>query len=244
MTNTAHPLQKASSDMTNPEPADVLAKLLHERRSCRAFLPRPVDRETVRSIVADAAHSPSWCNTQPWQLIITDGEETERFRKMLSEHVEQRFVDEPDLPFPVSYDGVYLDRRRECGWQLYQSVGVERGDRAGSRVQLLKNFSLFGAPHVAIVTTDRNLGVYGALDCGFFVQSFLLAAQSRGLGAVPQAAMASQAPAIREYFQIPPDRLVLLGISFGYPDDDDPANAFRTRRESADDIITWAGETS
>ena len=107
---------------------------------------------------------------------------------------------------------------------------------------MLKNFSLFGAPHVAIVTTDRNLGIYGAIDCGLFVQSFLLAAQSRGIGAIPQAAMASQAPFIRDYFGIPDERLVLLGISFGYQDRSDPANEFRTTRQAVDDIIAWAGE--
>jgi len=229
-------------DLNASTPADVLAMLLQERYSCRGFLPDPIDRDVISSIVSDASYTPSWCNTQPWHLIVTDREETERFRKVLSEHVGVRFEDAPDLPFPTSYVGEYLARRRECGWQLYESVGIAKGDRAASWRQMLKNFSLFGAPHVAIVTTDRNLGIYGAVDCGLFVQSFLLAAQSRGIGAVPQAAMASQAPFIRNYFQIPDDRLILLGISFGYPDTSSPANGFRTTRQSADDIISWAGE--
>ena len=227
---------------TSATPADVLAALLRERYSCRGFLPDRLDRAVIKSIVSDARHAPSWCNTQPWKLIVTDGEETQRFRKSLSEHVHDRFEDAPDLPFPASYDGVYRERRRECGWQLYQSVGISKGDRAASHRQMLKNFSLFGAPHVAIVTTDKNLGIYGAIDCGLFVQSFLLAAQSRGIGAIPQAAMASQAPFIRDYFGIPDERLVLLGISFGYQDRSDPANEFRTTRQEADDIIAWAGE--
>ena len=229
-------------DLINSTPADVLSTLLEERRSCRSYRPEPVDRDVIRSIVADASHAPSWCNTQPWNVIVTEGEETERFRKGLSEHVGEKFEDEPDFTFPAAYEGEYLARRRECGFQLYESVGIAKRDRVASHRQMFENFSLFGAPHVAIVTTERNLGIYGAVDCGLFVQSFLLAAQARGIGAVPQAAMASQAPFIRDFFDIPEERMILLGISFGYADTSDPVNGFRTRRQTADEIISWAGE--
>ncbi|MGH3634710.1 MAG: nitroreductase [Mycobacterium sp.] len=221
--------------------ADVLANLLRRRHSCRGFRPQPVDRGVIREIVSDATHAPSWCNTQPWHLIVTDGEETQRFRKALYDHVETVFEDSPDLPFPGSYEGEYRARRRECGKQLYESLGITRQDKEGADRQMLENFALFGAPHVAILTTDRNLGAYGAVDCGLFVQSFLLAAQSRGVGTIPQAAMASQAPFIREYFSISEDRLILLGISFGYPDPDHPANGFRTSRADAEEVVSWAG---
>ncbi|WP_216893150.1 nitroreductase [Nocardia alni] len=229
-------------DSNTTTSTDVLATLLRQRYSCRAFRPDPVGREVIREIVADATHAPSWCNTQPWQLIVTDGEETERLRKALYRSAETDLVDAPDLPFPAAYEGAYRDRRRECGRQLYESIGVPKHDRAASHRQLLENFALFGAPHVAVLTTDRSLGVYGAVDCGLFVQSFLLAAGSRGVATVPQAAMASQAPFLREWFDIPQDRLILLGISFGYPDEEHAANGFRTARVSADEVITWAGD--
>jgi len=40
------------------------------------------------------------------------------------------------------------------------------GDREASKRQTLENFRMFGAPHVAIITTERKLGTYGVLDCG------------------------------------------------------------------------------
>jgi proline dehydrogenase len=40
---------------------------------------------------------------------------------------------------------------------------VVRGDREASGRQARENFRLFGAPHVAIVTTDAALGTYGAV---------------------------------------------------------------------------------
>src|SRR3546814_5855068 len=92
----------------------------------------------------------------------------------------------PDLPFPEDYPDEYRMRRRECGLQLYDAVGVAHGDRAASGAQAARNFVLFDAPHVAIVTSRRELGVYGAVDCGAYVGTFLLAAQAHGVAALPQ----------------------------------------------------------
>src|SRR3546814_16328502 len=85
-------------------------------------------------------------------------------------------------------------RRRECGLQLYDAVGVAHGDRAASGAQAARNFVLLDAPHVAIVTSRRELGGYGAVDCGADVGTFLLAAQAPGVAAIPQAALAARIP--------------------------------------------------
>ena len=79
----------------------------------------------------------------------------------------------PDITFPREYRGVYLERRRACGFQLYEAVGVTRGDREGYAKQGFENYKLFGAPHVAIITSDEALGTYGVLDCGAYVSNFL-----------------------------------------------------------------------
>jgi nitroreductase len=216
-----------------------LARLLEGRWSCRGFLPEPVPRATITQVLGLARQSPSWCNTQPWHVIVTEGEGTQCFRTALAAHAATAELT-PDFPFPQQYSGVYLERRRECGFQLYESVGIAKGDRAESAKQAAKNFELFGAPHAAIVTTEAGLGVYGAIDCGLYVQTFLLAAQSLGLGAIPQAALAAYAPFIREFFDLPDNRLIVCGMSFGWPDHDHSANGFRTRRAQVEDTVTWA----
>src|SRR3546814_3934948 len=42
----------------------------------------------------------------------------------------------------------------------------------------------------------------------------------------------------RSHFAIPDERVIVCGISFGYEDRSDPANAFRTRRAPIGDIAT------
>jgi nitroreductase len=234
-----------TTDMTAQRDIDVtpaytaLERLVAERHSCRGFRPDPVDKETIRHILEIARRTPSWCNAQPWRLIITSGDATERFRQALLAQVDTGSEAAPDFPFPREYRGVYLDRRRICGFQLYERVGVARGDRAAAARQGRENFRLFGAPHVCIVTTDEGLGVYGAVDCGAFVSNFALAAQSLGVATIAQAALASQSPFLRAHFNIEPSRRVVCGISFGYEDTGHPANGFRTNRADVDEIAEW-----
>jgi nitroreductase len=215
---------------------DVLAGLLADRWTCRAYRPDQVPAETIERLLRLAQRTPSWCNTQPWQVEVTSGEATVRLREALAAHVLSQ-PQQPDLPWPTGYPGVYGERRRECGYQLYEAVGVARDDRDARLAQALRNFDLFGAPHVAIVHFPAELGPYGAVDCGLWLQSFLLGAQALGLGAAPQAALASYAPFFRDHFGLAQDRSVVFGVSFGWPDPDAPVNRFRTSRADLDRAV-------
>lgn len=217
---------------------DALAALLAERYSCRGFLPQPVPRATIEKILQIAQRTASWCNSQPWQLVITSGAATEHFRDALTDYA-LKHEPTPDYPFPAEYRGVYLERRRECGFQLYAAVGVQRGDREAGARQTLQNFRLFGAPHAAIVTTDEALGIYGAIDCGAYVNNFMLAAKSLGVASIAQAALARHPQFTREFFGLPEDRRIVCGISFGLEDPQHPANQFRTSRATLDAVVDW-----
>jgi nitroreductase len=205
-------------------------RIIASRWSCRAFLPDPVPEAVIERIARAAQQTPSWNNAQPWEVIVTSGRATERFRALMKAKATAGAPREPDLPFPREYREPYLARRRACGFQLYGAVGIERGDKAGYARQTRRNYELFDAPHVAIVTTDEALGVYGAVDCGAYVSNFMLAAQALGVASIAQAALAVYSEAIRAHFAIPNTRHVVCGISFGWADMDHPANQYRTPR--------------
>ena len=106
----------------------------------------------------------------------------------------------------------------------------EAGQVAASARQANENYRLFGAPHAAILTTPRELGLYGAVDCGIYLGNFMLAAASFGVATTPQAALATHSAFVRNYFGIADDRAILCGISFGWPDMEHAANGFRAPR--------------
>ncbi len=229
-------------DFPTIEPAAdsaAFARLLNARHSCRAFKPEPVPRATIEAILATAQRTASWNNTQPWQVIVTTGAATERFRDLMVASAQAAEPPQSDLAFPREYRGVYLHRRRACGFQLYDAVGVQRGDRPAYARQALRNYQLFDAPHVAIVTSDEALGTYGAIDCGAYVTNFMTAAQSLGVATIAQAALAVHCDKIRAHFSISRDRQVVCGISFGFADPAAPANQYRTTRAGLDEVVRW-----
>ena len=214
---------------------DALEQVLSARHSCRGFRPDPVPQEVIARMVTAAGRAPSWCNAQPWKLTVTRGEETDRFRAALLDEVATG-TPCPDLPWPERYPGVHGARRRECGLQLYEAVGIAREDRAARAEQSMENYRLFGAPHVAIVHSEAALGPYGAMDTGGFVTAFMLAATALGVGSIAQASVAAYAPFVRAHFGLPETRLILCAISFGWPDPEHPANRFRTGRAALDEV--------
>ena len=218
--------------------ADALEGLLHERYSCRGYRKEPVPQATIERIVAIAQRTASWCNSQPWQIHVASGAATDELREALGRHLACHPA-KPDLDWPEAYLGIYQDRRRACGFLLYEAVGIARGDRAGAERQRLENFRFFGAPHVAIVTTDAKLGIYGAIDCGAWVSNFMLAARALGVASIAQAALAAYPGFWRERLGLGADRLVVCGISFGWADGTHPANRFRTDRASNDEVLRW-----
>ncbi len=220
----------------------VLEDLMAARFSCRSFKAEPVPRATIERILTSAQKTASWCNSQPWRVEITSGAATEAFRKVMYAAASGGKPASGDFPFPREYKGVYLDRRRESGFQLYNALEIERGDKVGYARQALENYNLFGAPHVAIIHSDEALGTYGAIDCGGYVTSFMLAAQALGVATVPQAALAFHADVVRQHFGLGDDRKVVCGISFGYADLGHKANSYRTTRASIADTVRFVDE--
>ncbi|WP_038200248.1 nitroreductase [Xenophilus azovorans] len=222
-----------------PDPLDF-ERLLDARASCRGFLPAPVPEATLGRILRAAQRTPSWNNVQPWQVIVTQPPATGKLRAALQEPQPEEAGFE--IPPPSEYRGVYLERRRACGFGLYASVGIAKGDREASARQGAENFRLFGAPHMALVTSDRLLGTYGVLDCGAYVNNFMLAATANGVATIAQAALAQRSAFLRRWFGIAEDRLIVCGISLGYADPAHPANRFRTSRAPIEDTVRWVRE--
>ncbi|MES2999510.1 MAG: nitroreductase [Pseudomonadota bacterium] len=216
-------------------------ELLRRRHSCRGFLATPVPRTAIEQVLATAQRTASWCNAQPWKAHIVSGAPLEALRSDLFARALAGVAAAPELEWPREYRGVYQARRRECGWELYRAAGIEKGDRQASAQQSRENFRLFGAPHLAIISSDEALGTHGVMDCGAWVANFMLAASAAGIASIAQAALASWPDILRKHLDIGEDRRIVCGISFGYEDTAHAANGFRTTRAAIDEVVSWVG---
>jgi nitroreductase len=218
---------------------DSLEDLLERRHSCRGFRPEPVPRELIQRILDTARRTASWCNAQPWQVHIVSGPRLDALRADMMARAKAGAPPTPELDWPKEYRGIYQARRRECGWDLYRAVGVAKGDREGSARQSQENFRGFGAPHLAIVTSEALLGTHGVMDVGAWVSNFMLAATALGVASIAQAAIASWPDVLRKHVDIADDRRIVCGISFGFEDTLHPANSFRTTRAPLEEVAFW-----
>ncbi len=207
-----------------------LDEAIRNRRSVRGFLAQPVPEATLREVFELAQWAPSNCNVQPWVPHVVSGASLEALRDALvAAGVEDRPI-EPDWPADGVYPGVYRERQVQAARALYGAMGVERHDKAGRRAAYLRNHAFFGAPHVVFVFMHQPFDTREATDLGMYAQTLMLALTSRGIASCAQGALGLYPPVVRRHLGLPDHQRLLFGISFGYEDPADPANAARTGR--------------
>ena len=56
-------------------------ELMKERHSARDFLQKEIPEEILKKIVQISLDSPSWCNSQPWNIYVVTGKPLEEIKK-------------------------------------------------------------------------------------------------------------------------------------------------------------------
>ena len=212
------------------------------RASTRAFINKPVSRQTVWQILDAARWAPSGTNTQPWQVAVVEGEVREQLCQQMVDAFQQERPSNMDYQYyPKKITEPWRSRRFACGKALYDALGIDRRDRQGRNEQWIRNYHGFDAPVEMFVFIDETLQTDSWLDMGMFIQNILLAAREFGLECCAQAAMAEYPDIVRATLQVPDLWKLICGIAIGYPDRDAPENQYRTERESVDSFTSWHG---
>ena len=223
------------------KPAADVFEAARTRRSIRAFKADAIPAETLREIVALGRHAPSGSNIQPWRVHVLTGATLNR----VGGAIQQAFLnDEKDHKRDYNYytepiEEPYLARRRACGWGLYSTLGIGRGDHEKSKAYRASNYIFFGAPAGLVLTIDRTLEVGSWFDYGLFAQTLMLAARARGLHTCAEASIASYPDIVRRELGITRDWTIMCGIAMGYAQDDAVVNTFQPERIALEDYATF-----
>ena len=222
---------------------EIVHDAISGRRSVRGFTDAPVSPDAVRRVLDVARRAPSGSNMQPWKVQVVTGAARDRLSRALIDAHEsgEPTAREYDY-YPENWREPYLTRRRRVGWQLYEKVGIQRGDRDASRRWHGRNYAFFDAPVGMIFSIDRDLGQGSLIDFGIFLQSLMIAARGEGLETCPQAALANYPAILRNHLSIPDDELILCGLSLGHADPNAPANQFTAEREPVEVFARFHGE--
>ncbi len=212
---------------------------IRNRMSIRGFQDKPVSRELLGEVIDIARWSPSYKNSQPWEVLVLSGERKKELSRRLVELLEQGAEPTPDLPTPASWPAPLQARIDNLFAMRAAATGIDFSDPEVIKKAKKANFNFYNAPHAVYLFQDAELTPWSIFDLGLFAQSLMLAAHARGLGTVPQAFTTDYAREVKEFLGIPRDKRLVLGISIGYPDMESPVNGLRTDRVDVEEILTW-----
>ncbi len=228
------------SEVASTVAADVF-DAAHTRRSVRAYKSDPVPPPVLREIIELGRWAPRGSNIQPWRIHVLTGATLKR----VGSAIQQAFLTgESGHKRDYNYytepiEEPYLARKRQCGWGLYGTLGIGRGDHEKSQAYRARNYIFFGAPAGLVLTIDRTLEVGSWFDYGMFAQTLMLAARGRGLHTCAEASIASYPDIVRRELNIDRDYTIMCGMALGYADTDEVVNMFQPQRIALEDYATF-----
>jgi nitroreductase len=212
-----------------------LLKGIEERRSTRAFLERPVEREKIETLLNYATQAPSAINLQPWELIVVSGEERKRLSRVLVKRMKERNIScGPGAKSPLPE--YFVERQRglldTILPNLPEQIPFQDFINEGS-------CNFYGAPTAIIITLDQVFSNARFTDIGVLVGYLVLAAHALELGTCPIGLITAFDDDIKEALSIRNEKQVVIGVALGYGDPDSPINRSRSARVPLGDVVKW-----
>jgi nitroreductase len=180
---------------------------------CRNFTTTAVPSELIDSLVDMARRSPSAGNTQGWDVVVLEGDRTSAFW---------------DITLPV-------DRRTGFRWPGLIAAPVIVLPFANRNAYLAR----YGEPDKAKTGLSDMAGwnvPYWQIDTAFFTQTFLLAADAAGLGALFFGVF-REAAAVSLALGVPDGHDLIGAIALGWPAPDEPGRSSRRPKRAVNDIV-------
>jgi len=208
-------------------------QVLRSRRSTRAFRSDPVAREVVRDILDAARWSPSWGNSQAWNVTVVTGETLRTLKAALAARMGEGGASSTDIPMPTEWPEDIRSR-----------MNVRRPAPEGAPLPPTPSPNVWEswcAPALLLFAVDERLAPeYACFDSGLLVQSVCLAAADRGLSTCIEAMMVRYPDVLHELLPEAAHLRFVVGVALGHPDEASPTNVFSRERIGLDEFVTWA----
>ena len=214
-----------------------VSEAVESRQSIREYLEKPVGNNIIKEILEKSARAANGGNLQPWKICVINKESMKDFLKQQSEWTEPE-TSAYDI-YPPKLKEPYRTSRYELGEQMYSLLGIEREDKEGRFMQVLRNFEFFGAPAAIFCFVDKQMGPPQWSDLGMFLQTFMLLAQEAGLDTCAQEAWSMKQESVSDFFKVDSETMVFCGMAIGYKDPDATINQLRSERRPIDDWATF-----
>ncbi|OSS42283.1 Nitroreductase [Desulfurella amilsii] len=218
----------------------TVLEAIKSRKSTRAFLDKPVEKEVLYKLFDIARFAPSGHNVQPWEILVLTGQTKNKLSDALVEAVKSSVERQYDYIYEVKDMPQYIkDRRRACNTRVFEFKNLDPKDKVALQEHILENFRFFNAPVELLLLREKNLGENTFIDIGIMAQTIMLLALEFGLASCPKTSIAAYAPVIKKTLNIPDTKMVIMSISLGYPDNNAYINKLTMDRIAVGDFVTF-----
>ena len=211
----------------------TVTEAMNTRSSIRAFKSDKVDRALLMEIFELAARTPSWGNTQPWEVFVATGDTLQRIKNRYRDNYANGIIASPETPRPAEWSEAAVARRE----QLQPDMLRDCGDAVKQFGHL--NQVMFNAPAVIYICMDSVLSEWSLYDIGAYSQSIMLTATELGLGTIPAITLTHFPDILHNELQIPKNLKVTIGIAIGYPDTQNDINNFVSARSPVAETVRF-----
>src|ERR1035437_9688853 len=109
-----------------------LATAIKGRRSIRKFKSQDVPKSKITEILEEARWSPSWGNTQPWDLYVLTGKTLAKFKEMNLRQTLAGAAIASDVPMLEKWPDAMKARYGELGKVVLSAQGDRKSTRLNS----------------------------------------------------------------------------------------------------------------
>ena len=206
-------------------------ELMVKRYSARDFTSKEIPEEDLTEIIEIAELSPSWANTQPWNVYIATGESLSKIREKWIEQNSAEIEGNSDLA---------TGHREDFGERGLNNMNQFFGEAIeviGNPDDFAKSQPvLFNATAIVYLTMPKGSPMWSVYDLGAFSMSLMLATSEKDIDSIPAYELVKYPDILREYLPIPENEDIIAGIALGYASDA-KINEFRSSRLDVKDIL-------
>lgn len=190
--------------------AEVLAEIIHDRRSIRRYQQRSIDQSILKKVLDAAIWAPSAHNRQPWRFcVITSPEAKLQLSKAMGEQWRKDLAaDNADPAFVEQRVAISHARLMGSAALVLVALSMEEMDRYPDELRNQAEWTM------AVQST--------ALAC----QNLLLTASAEGLGACWMCAPLFVPDLVRSVLDLPTNWHPQALITLGYPAEEKTRDRF------------------
>lgn len=210
-------------------------KVVNKRHSVREFTNQTVETDLIKEIVTVAQRTPSWVNSQPWQVYCARGAALQQIKEAYREADRAGKASQPDLPVMSREAWAPRTQANMKQWRHGIVHHFASFDEAHAVMSAASN-TLYNSPVILFITVPQASPDWSIFDAGAFAQTLMLAATNRGLGSIPSYNSVRFPKILRHFLEIPDTERLLVGISLGYPEDQ-PINHYHSQRVPLSNVL-------